>query len=418
MKSKSSRHFIIFIVFCLFFVAVLTVSFLSAILTFSQRGRMAYGLEFEGTPLTGMTQENAARLFERAAQQKLSRNAVLLSYEQHSWSITAQEIGLTADIAATVQEAYAIGRSGSLLQNLCDNIRCALNGRSVRLITHYDEATLQFALDAIAARIDRPAEDAACFFGPNGQIQRQPAVIGRKVDTRALAEHFRPQLLALSLPQRATIEPDKEYPPISDEDLAAIDSVLASYTTFFGEGGNRGENIHIAAEALSQSFIPAGEEFSFNDAVGGRVASAGYLNAPVIINGKVEQDIGGGVCQVSSTLYNAILLAGLTPTERTAHFYPSSYVPAGLDATVADGQIDFCFRNDLPHNVYLLTSTADGALTIYVLGTRADLENDDIRLETAIEGPGPTVSAWRIYSRYGQELTREHLHTETYDTPE
>ena len=143
--------------------------------------------------------------------------------------------------------------------------------------------------------------------------------------------------------------------------------------------------------------------------------SAGYKSAPVIVNGSTEQGIGGGVCQVSSTLYNAVLLSGLTPTVRTPHYFPSSYCPPGLDATVADDLLDFQFKNQLPHNVYLLTRTYGAALTIYVLGTKKDLEGNTITLEREGSAMRPTV--YRVYSRNGQIIEREYMHTDSYYSP-
>ena len=107
-------------------------------------------------------------------------------------------------------------------------------------------------------------------------------------------------------------------------------------------------------------------------------------------------------------MYNAILLSGLTPTERTPHYFQSSYVSYGRDATVADGQIDFKFRNDLPHNVYLLAGTAGPTVTVYVLGTRADLNGANI----SIEHDG--ASLYRSYYKDGQRVKDEYLHTDTY----
>ena len=132
-----------------------------------------------------------------------------------------------------------------------------------------------------------------------------------------------------------------------------------------------------------------------------------------MINGKVEDGIGGGVCQVSSTLYNAILLAGLKPTVRTSHFYPSTYCPPGLDATVADNLIDFQFKNPLAHNVYILAEAHNNALTIRVLGTQADLQGNTIHLETIGTPLAPSV--YRIYSMQGQVIEREFLHTDRYE---
>ena len=415
---QPSQRIFTFTIFLSFILAILGVSFAGATLAITNSGRIAYGVHFENTPLNGLSREEAAAFLQKAAHQKLSKNALIFSYQDKTWQITPSEIGLSADMDATLEHAYAIGHSGRVLEDLVENIRCAFYGRRVEFVVNYDGAALKDKLDGIAQSVNTPPQSARCFLGPGGSIQRRPAVIGRTLDTDALAESVNDALLHLDLPKRSALSVHETAPDITDAALAHIDTVLGVYTTHFNSGNsNRSQNIRIASEALSQQLIKSGSEFSFNQTVGSRVASAGYKDAAVIVDGKVEQDIGGGVCQVSSTLYNAVLLAGLQSTERTSHFYPSSYVPAGLDATVADGQLDFKFRNVLPHNVYLLSSVYGNTLTIFVLGTRADLDGSHITLRTQTEkpGPGPTVSAYRIYQKNGQDIQTEFLHTDHYD---
>ena len=166
----------------------------------------------------------------------------------------------------------------------------------------------------------------------------------------------------------AEIPIEEAQPPVTDADLASVDSILGEYSTHYYPGA-RGQNIAIAAGKLNGAFIRSTGTFSFNDTVGARTRDAGYQTAGVILDGRPAQDIGGGVCQVSSTLYNAVLLAGLKTTVRTSHAFPSSYCPPGRDATVADGLLDFQFQNQLAHGVYLLASANGTDLTIYVLGT-------------------------------------------------
>ncbi|MBR1696462.1 MAG: VanW family protein, partial [Selenomonas sp.] len=176
--------------------------------------------------------------------------------------------------------------------------------------------------------------------------------------------------------------------------------------------GDRGDNIGLAASHLQGALIRSQATLSFNNIVGKRTRAAGYKNAGVIVNGEPAVDVGGGVCQVSSTLYNAILLAGLKPTERSNHSLPSSYVPAGRDATVADGLMDFVFQNPLPHPVVLRVSNSGSALTIYVLGTKADLGGKTISLVS--EGPSTRPSVYRIWKQDGKVVEREFLHTDTF----
>ena len=135
----------------------------------------------------------------------------------------------------------------------------------------------------------------------------------------------------------------------------------------------------------------------------------------MIINGRPAEDYGGGVCQVSSTLYNAVLLAGLTPTERTPHFYQSTYVAPGRDATVADGYLDFKFRNDFPHNVYLIAEAYGSTLSVYILGTKADLGGADIAIER--EGSDMKPSIYRVWYSGNDVIRSEFLHTDVYELP-
>ena len=247
-----------------------------------------------------------------------------------------------------------------------------------------------------------------------GSILKSAGVTGKRLDVESITNGLAPHLKALDLPQKREVNILLTEPHIRTQDVAPIDSVLSTYTTHYAGGTDRGDNIEIAAHELYGVIVKSGEEFSFNDTVGSRVPAAGYQPAPVIIDGKEEIDYGGGVCQVSSTLYNAILLADLTSTSRTAHFYPSFYVPAGLDATVADGVVDFTFRNDLPHAVMLVSYASAGEITIDVLGHAADVPYD-ISLDTEQLDARPTVKAYRTYrDSSGNIISRETLHTDEY----
>ena len=413
---KTIRPLGIFAVFCAFITLLLGVSLAGLIIGFLRQDLMAFGLTFAGHPLSGLTKEEAQREVAQYVTEKLISPAVILAYGDQRWEAAPDDIGLVADIPATVEHAFSVGREGPFWRRGKEVLLCALGQREIPLAVRVDKAQFQRYLVPVAASLHQTPKDAACTVGKDGAVLHQKGVSGVVLDTEALVDTITPALHALRLPQRVALEPAIEAPAVTAEDLAAVDAVLGVYTTYYTSASNRGENIEIAAASLNRRLIRSGAAFSFNEVVGKRVPSAGYLTAPVIVDGKVEQDFGGGVCQVSSTLYNAILLANLTPTQRVPHFYPSTYVPAGLDATVADGQIDFCFENRLPHNVYLLTEAGDDTLTIRVLGCRADVPGE-IYMETAVVGPNPTVDSYRVYERDGVEIHREFLYTDEYDIP-
>ena len=375
--------------------------------------RVVLGVKSEGIEISGLSENGVRKHFTSLANEKAK--PLKFSYGDKTFSIEPSEINLTPNVEEATQEAFNYGRSSnSTVANMKDQIRCALNGRNVKLSAAYDENLLNEKLNAIAAQVNQQPVNAYCTLDANGNVLKYAGIIGKKLDTEKIAESLKDPLTQLNIPNNIELDPEEIMPFVTTEDVLPIDSIIGQYSTSFYQG-DRGDNISIAAYALNDKVVKPGWTFSFNDTVGERTYSAGYKNAGVIINGKPEVDVGGGVCQVSSTLYNAVLLAGLTPTVRTPHFFPSTYVAPGRDATVADGQIDFQFRNDLPHNVYLLASTYGSTLTVYVLGTRADLNGADIRIER--EGSTMSPSVYRVYYKDGQVIKDEFLHTDVYHEP-
>lgn len=385
---------------------------LAASNSLAESDEIVKGVRAEGRDISGMTTAAAHNYFQSIGDARTK--PLHFSYGDQSFTISPEEINFKPNVDQAAHQAYSFGRGGDWSHNLKSQIKCALNGRNVVLTAAYDENLLNEKLNSIAAEINRDPVNAYCYLNADGSIGKVDGVIGRKLDTEALAQQLKAPLETLDVPDSIELQPEEIMPFVSTEDIAAIDSIIGEYSTSYYPGA-RGDNIALAAWYLNDKIVKTGWEFSFNDTVGERTYAAGYQTAGVIINGRPEQDVGGGVCQVSSTLYNAVLLAGLTPTVRTAHFFPSTYVAPGRDATVADGQIDFKFRNDLPHNVYLLSSAYGSSVTVYVLGTAADLNGNSIAIER--EGSEMSPSIYRVFYRDGQVVKEEFLHTDSYSDP-
>ena len=370
--------------------------------------KIVSGVQSDGHDIGGLTHQQAKNFFEKSAEQKLQ--PLIFAYNGQEFQIQPQDIALTAQVDKALEEAERYGRGKGLLANLGEQISCLGGGRDVKLAAVYDEDLLNQKIDEIAAQVNTQPVNARCNLHSNGMIEPIAGVIGKKLDRDKLAASLKDPLTNLTIPKQAiNLELDDVEPFIKTEDVENIDTILGQYSTYYYPG-DRGDNIWIAANAISDKILKTGWEFSFNTTVGPRTWEAGYKPAGVIINGKPDIDYGGGVCQVSSTLYNAVLLAGLTPTERTPHYFQSSYIGYGRDATVADGQIDFKFRNDLPHTVYLIGEASGSTLTVYVLGTKADLNGATI----AVENDG--ASLYRTYYKDGQVIKDEYLHTDQYYT--
>lgn len=165
------------------------------------------------------------------------------------------------------------------------------------------------------------------------------------------------------------------YPNVTTNQIGneAFPDLLSQFSTSFTSSGyNRSNNIILSSAKLNGLVLMPGEEFSYNQAVGQRTKAAGFRKAGAYSNGKVVQEVGGGICQVSSTLYNAVLYANLEIVERTNHYFNPGYVKAGLDATVSWGGPDFRFKNNRNYPIRIVTDTSGKKLKVYIYGLKTD----------------------------------------------
>lgn len=160
---------------------------------------------------------------------------------------------------------------------------------------------------------------------------------------------------------------------VNDLGEDAFPDVLGTYTTLYDASNeNRDNNVNLASEKINGTIIYPGETFSYNQIVGKRTIEAGYKEAGAYAGGKVIQEIGGGICQVSSTLYNAVLYANLEVVERYNHYFETSYVDPGRDATVSWGSLDFQFKNNRDYAIKIEAKARNGVCKITIKGIKQD----------------------------------------------
>ncbi|MEW5785746.1 MAG: VanW family protein [Bacillota bacterium] len=187
-------------------------------------------------------------------------------------------------------------------------------------------------------------------------------VLGCRVDVETTVE----KVMQAQPHKMVLLELIQLDPELTAVHYSRVDREIGAYRTWIGGGGGRATNIILATAALNNYILFPGDLFSFNAANGPRTAARGYQPAPVIVGNTVVPGLGGGVCQVSSTLYNAVLQAGLEVVERYPHSQPVGYVPPGRDATISD-YLDFKFRNNTDHLLLIKTATWDGSIDIRIL---------------------------------------------------
>ncbi|MBR2405407.1 MAG: VanW family protein [Clostridia bacterium] len=237
--------------------------------------------------------------------------------------------------------------------------------------------------DAFCEEYNRDPVDAVC--DQNGDnINIIGEVVGVKIDcdeAKRIIKANEKNTQSYIIPAVIT------YPEITAEELEAefTDCVIGTFSTDYSSSSpNRKENIRLASSNINGKILNPGEVFSFNDIVGPRTSATGYKVAHVYSGSKVIDGIGGGICQVSSTLYNAVVFADLEIVYRTNHSLPVSYVPLGRDATVSYGTIDFKFKNNKETPVKLEVIADGSNLTVNIYGRKKYLK--DISIETIITG--------------------------------
>jgi vancomycin resistance protein YoaR len=285
----------------------------------------------------------------------------------------------------------------------------------------------------LARSVVRAPQDAHFEPVPGG-IRLRRSHYGRLIDLPATANAI---LRATESPMQrvARLVVHRTPPKLTTAEARTygIKQIVGTYTTIYGGIANRIHNVQLVAHLIDDHFIRPGEEFSFNKTTGVRDASKGFLEAPVIINGELQTALGGGVCQVSTTVFNAAYEAGVKITARTNHALYISHYPTGRDATVNYPDTDLRFVNDTHHWLLLRTFVGSYSLTVTLYGTSPHRKVVSETAPLTVAGPVPVKTTTdpnllvgrtvvdvegspalqtsverRVYTRHGKLLYDDH----------
>ncbi|MHC1760215.1 MAG: VanW family protein [Negativicutes bacterium] len=331
--------------------------------------KLCRGLVLADVEVGGLTVAEAEAKMAAALRDKESKPVARVLFENQQWEVSWDVVSGRPDLASMVRQAYTIGRVGNLLQRIRTQFITINGGKKNHLGLHADEVKIRSIVSAVADSVDRQAVDATLLETVDGihiskdQTGRQT---NREATVKALVQAIETgnaagiPLIVMNMPASIRVQ-----------DLQGIDGMIAAYTTVYDSSDeSRSRNIQIAASKLSGILVGPGDILSFNDRVGLRNPEHEYKLAPTLSSAGTVMDWGGGVCQVSSTLYNAALLADFAVVERSAHYQPPAYVPLGQDATVADGQIDLKVKNMRKHAMYVRSIADAGKLEVRIYGKR------------------------------------------------
>ncbi|HWR24251.1 MAG TPA: VanW family protein [Feifaniaceae bacterium] len=369
------------------------------------------GVFIDGIAVGGMTKGQAKAAVEAAQREQEDAVSFQLTYGGKSHQADASAFAFAYDTEAVLDGAFSLAREGTLKELEEELSDISLNKRAYSTASVPDEKAVEAFVASLAEAVDTPAMAAqfkvlidktsateeekkksayvlaAASTTPEQRFRYEPEQDGVSVDRETLAQAL------LSMAQSGDyadmelpVEPVKARVTLADVKRQVV-LRGSSYTSFNKSPYNRGTrvfNIKKAVGLINGTVLQPGEVFSANDTLGHRTYGGGWKPAPAIVQGRTEDQAGGGVCQVSTTMYLCVLKSGLEVVYRQAHSGRLSYVDGGLDATIDSGRIDFQWKNNTGTPVYLFCWVDDSDRTVHfeLYGAPFPEEYDEIRLSS------------------------------------
>ncbi|MBQ0105572.1 MAG: VanW family protein [Armatimonadetes bacterium] len=346
-----------------------------------------------GVDIGGKSRQDAKELLTRKANEALSKK-LTVNINQDKYEIAYKSLGLVYNIDEIIEEAYVFGRNGGLFDNFMNIISDTWFNMSVTP-QYNKKLTEEFVSDTAKKYSAKPVNAKIHKSGVG--ISVSPSRDGMTVDKKLLAEKIEKALFHGEETVDFSVKIVK--PKITAESLQSVNKKLGSFSTKYNSGKvQRSHNLAVACRKINESLVMPGETFSFNGTVGPRNARTGFQNAIVFQDGEEVEGMGGGICQVSSTLFNATLLSGLQISQRRCHSLKVAYVPLGRDAMVSYGSSDFRFRNNTSYPVAVFISAGGGTLSAEIWGNSSAYKKCELQRSVSEDGYSATLTRYEIAS--------------------
>lgn len=397
------------------------------------------GVYVENIPLGGLTMEEAE---EKVAAAVEARTV---------WAVKADCGGevyeidnlLSHDTEEVLAKAFSLGHEGTDEERLSDITLLKRKARYYTVSDFYEETDLKKAVEKVASKYDVEAEDASLVgYTENGGFEYSEEKKGRQVDQEDLKKKLKEALDSGNYSAVLTANVSEVAPEVDVAQAKEMYTCLASFHTEANVNNeDRDHNVKLASDTINNTVLEPGEEFSMNALIGETTEAQGYREAATYSKGQVVPEFGGGVCQVSSTIYNAVVKAGLKTTQRNSHSMTVSYVPLGEDAMIAYSYSDLRFMNNSSGNILVLVDAYGAEVTCYIYGIPILEEGITVEMDSYIEetlpipepeyveddslAPGEEKykssgkEGYRVVTdlvtkKDGVEISREFLHNSTY----
>ena len=354
------------------------------------------GVSIDKLDVSGMTREEALAALE-SYEKNLGGQSIKLGIGDNVIEAKLSDLGVTFDNEDLVDEAIGAGHAGNIVKRYKDQKDLQHSGKTFPLSWQTNEDTVRTYVENNCTKYDKKAQNAS-LTRENGAFNFVAGTEGLELNVdsavRTISDYLENSWTSDNT-EVLNLETQVTEPEGSAEELANIKDLLGSFTTSFStSGSNRCKNVSSGASHINGTVLYPGEEFSTYETVSPFTEANGYAMAGSYLNGEVVDSMGGGICQVSTTLYNAVLRAELNVTERSPHSMTVHYVDLSEDAAIAGTYKDFKFVNSTEYPIYIEGyTTSDKKITFNIYGKETRDKNRTISFESQMvsETPATTI---------------------------
>ena len=394
--------------------------------------------------LSGKTVEEAKSAIESYVEGLRDIVITLEAAEGKSVQVTAGELGVIWANTDLANEAFAVGRTGNIIERYKLLKDLEQESISLPIALDFDVEAINRVLAEKCAKYDKKPVNVSLRRAEDGTFEVVDGEAGHVLDVEASIDTVYQFLTEEWTQKPASIQLviETAQPKGSAEELASVTDLLGSFTTSYRtSGSSRSANVANGAALINGTVLYPGEEFSTYEAVAPFTEANGYYMAASYMSGKVVDSLGGGICQVSTTLYNAVLAAELEISERHNHSMIVTYVDPSADAAIAESSgKDFKFVNNLDYPIYIESLTENKRITMNIYGKETRPEGRKVKYESEVlEVIHPTADAiyadasrpigyivtegahigykarlWKVVTENGTEVSREQVNSSSY----
>ena len=333
------------------------------------------GVYLDEVDVSGMNEAQARAALEDYIK-TLGQETLTLQVEEHEVPVQMSDLGLTCSNPQVLDEALGIGKSGDIIKRFKEQKQLERSNKVLELTWTVDKSKVSQVIETECVKFDVEAVDAD-LVREGGAFRIIPGTTGVKLNVEgsktAVVNYVEQEWNKEN--GRVELPAEVAHPRGSEEELSKVKDVLGTFSTSYASSnGNRSQNVANGAKLINGTLLYPGDTFSAYEAVSPFTQANGYQMAGAYLNGKVVDSLGGGICQVSTTLYNAALLAEMEIVERSPHSMIVTYVDPAADAAIAGTYKDLKFKNNTASPIYIEGSTTSNKVitfTIYGEETRS-----------------------------------------------